>query len=63
MDANPIRWYHGTIDTNVSYDAARKTAEIANRYKRNIDFRAYDGLDHGTIQSKKIWECLDWMLK
>ncbi|KAF7682383.1 hypothetical protein GT037_001359 [Alternaria burnsii] len=63
MDANSIRWYHGTIDTNVSHDAARKTAEIANRYKRNIDFRAYDGLDHGTIQSEKICECLNWMLK
>jgi hypothetical protein len=43
-----------TVDSVFDFDSSNAD---------DIDFRAYDGLDHGTIQSKKIWECLDRMLK
>ncbi|KAF1833084.1 hypothetical protein BDW02DRAFT_501527 [Decorospora gaudefroyi] len=61
INANPIRWYHGTVDTNTSCEAARATAQLANRYRRNIDYRTVEGLDHGGIQTKKALEVLHWM--
>jgi hypothetical protein len=63
MDANPMRWYHGTLDVNTSADAARAMVALANRYRKNIDYIEVPNIDHYAIQDKMYFENMAWLLK
>jgi predicted urease superfamily metal-dependent hydrolase len=63
IDANAMRWYHGSLDINTSADAARATVELANRHRKNIDFIGVVGANHYQIQQKKWKENMDWLRK
>jgi pimeloyl-ACP methyl ester carboxylesterase len=61
MNAGPIRWYHGNMDTNISSSAARATMGRVNQHRRNIDYKEFPGLDHYELQSKSLYEVLEWL--
>ncbi|RMZ68634.1 Alpha Beta hydrolase [Pyrenophora seminiperda CCB06] len=63
MDANPIMWYHGSLDLNTAADAARATANMANRHRRIVQFQEIPGLDHYTLQGKMWAESVAWLKK
>ncbi|KAL7777716.1 hypothetical protein CFE70_004385 [Pyrenophora teres f. teres 0-1] len=63
IDANPIRWYHGSLDLNTSADAAKATADMVNLHRNNVEFREMPGLNHFTLQGEMTWEALAWLQK
>ncbi|KAI2480335.1 hypothetical protein Ptr902_08516 [Pyrenophora tritici-repentis] len=63
INANPIRWYHGSLDLNTSADAVKATADLVNLRKTNIEFLEVPGLDHITLQTKMAWEAIGWLQK
>lgn len=62
IEANPIRWYHGTLDENTSSNAARETVERVSRGTK-VEYLESTGLDHGGIQIAKYRENMDWLAK
>ena len=63
IDANPIMWYHGSLDLNTSADAAKATVGMINRHRRIVQFREIPGLDHFTLQENFLRESLAWLQK
>lgn len=61
VDANPIRWYHGGLDTNTSSSAARKTVDALKRSQTRIEYKEYLEYDHYTLQGKFDEEALKWL--
>jgi pimeloyl-ACP methyl ester carboxylesterase len=63
INSGPIRWYHGSLDTNTSSSAARLTAKLVNNKRGNLEYREYAGLDHFSLQTEKYKEAMDWLQK
>jgi hypothetical protein len=61
IDANHIRWYHGSLDVNTSSDAARATMSVINHSRKN--FIEVPGKDHYGVQAEKFRESMEWLLK
>jgi hypothetical protein len=61
IDANQIRWYHGSLDVNTSSDAARATMSVINHSRKS--FIEVPGKDHYGVQAEKFRESMEWLLK
>ncbi|KAI8932905.1 hypothetical protein NX059_010382 [Plenodomus lindquistii] len=61
IDANPLMWYHGTLDTNTSEDAAQETVQAIGS---TASIKSFPGKDHFTVQSRENWRSLlRWLRK
>lgn len=61
MQANAIRRYHGTLDSNCDADAARKTTDRLRQSGTPIEYVEVMGADHRRIRNDKFDENVEWL--
>jgi pimeloyl-ACP methyl ester carboxylesterase len=60
IQSNPIKWYHGGLDTNCSSSAAQQMGR-AMKHGGVLKVTVFPTHDHYTIQRKESYKLLKWL--
>ena len=61
INSNPIKWYHGGMDTNCSLSAAQSMEKVMK--PGVLQLKVFPMHNHFTVQDKEAYNLIDWLHK